>query len=464
MSDEKVFTTGLEEIDRNYPGLLEEGNVLVIAGNPGAGKTTLASSICHANAVRGERCLYISFQEPRRKLFRNMARLGMRLEGLERRGLARFVHLPLTSDVEEVASSITDLVNRFKPSVLVIDSINPLMGFIATREQRAWLQNFFYGLTSLVKGAVVLIAELPYGEERVPLGGIEFVADSIIVLKHRTDVGKLVRVMEIRKVRGSPLRVTELPFRIVEGRGIRVFIPPPPSRDTGAVSEPITRASLIGDIHAGDVVLLTYPPEAFTPVFGSLLLEMALRGRVKALGILYSKDPAMHSALMHEYLLRLGLSREDVESVQRLIRFERLNPYGMSLEELAMQIIDLVEEHRARILVMAKVEVFEPVWRSDPRRYVEVLTNFLNTVTKRGVVVVRLASKISKEFVMLQQSLATITVDYNYEFSRDTGQLKEFLKIMRKGEAPRIVEVTPALLNELADSIKELIRARAGNE
>ena len=454
MRAESNFVTGIKEIDKHFPGLLARGNVLVIAGNPGSGKTTLASTICYNNALRGERCLYVSFQEPREKLFGNMLGLGMRLGELEERALIRFVHFPVTAAVEDVASNIVDLINEFGPSVAVVDSINPLMMFISTKEQRAWLQNLFYNLTALLDGAVVLIAELPYGEERIPLGDIEFVADSIIVLKHRIDVGKLVRVMEIRKVRGAPLRVAELPFRIVGGRGIRVFAPPTISEEISLETVPVTSTKLLGDIYAGDVILLTYPPEAFTPVFGYLLVEMALRGKVKALGILYSLDPAALSTLMSGYLVNLGLSDKELRVLKEFISFERLNPYGMSLEELAMQIIDLVDEHNAKILALAKVETFEPTWRANPRRYMDVLSNFLLTLKKRGIVVVRLTSKISEEFTKVQQSISTLIVDYNYRISEETGQLIEYLKIIRKGESPRIVRVSPSLLNELANIIK----------
>ncbi len=455
------FITGIDEIDRQFPRLLEQGNVLVIAGNPGSGKTTFASMICYNNAVRGKRCLYISFQEQKEKLFRNMARLGMNLRELEERTFLRFIHLPVTAAVEDVATSITDLINEFDPLVVVIDSINPLMGFVRTNEQRAWLQNFFYNLTTLLDGAVVLIAELPYGEEKIMLGDIEFVADSIIVLKHRIDVGKLVRVMEVRKIRGAPLRVAEIPFRIVEGRGIRVFVPPTISEEISLETVPVTSTTLLGDIYAGDVVLFTYPPDAFTPVFGYLFLEMALRGKARALGILYSLDPAVLSALLGSYLEKLGLNSKELSVLKEFISFERLNPYGMSLEELAMHITDLVEEHDAKILALAKVETFEPVWRADPRRYVDVLSNFLLTIKRRGLVVVRLASKINREFTKLQQSISTLIVDYDYRIDRETGQLSEFFRITRKGGSPRVMRVTPALLNEMAFSIKELIRSIA---
>lgn len=107
--------------------------------------------------------------------------------------------LPVTVVLGDVAANIAGLINEFEPSIIVIDSINPLMEFIRTNEQRAWLQNFSYNLTTLVGAAVVLTAELPLRRGEGLVGGdVQLVAGSLIVLKLRIDVGKLFMVMEIK--------------------------------------------------------------------------------------------------------------------------------------------------------------------------------------------------------------------------------------------------------------------------
>ena len=83
------------ELDRILRDAIQPGTLLVISGHPGSGKTTLASTICYANALQGRKRLYISFQESKEKLYINMARLGLNLEEIERRGLLNHLKLPL---------------------------------------------------------------------------------------------------------------------------------------------------------------------------------------------------------------------------------------------------------------------------------------------------------------------------------------------------------------------------------
>ncbi len=47
---------------------------MIIACHSGSKKTTFASTICYANTLESHRCLYITFREGRKKLFKVMRR------------------------------------------------------------------------------------------------------------------------------------------------------------------------------------------------------------------------------------------------------------------------------------------------------------------------------------------------------------------------------------------------------
>jgi len=221
----KRFVIGVPGLDK-LVGEVAAPYTILIAGHPGAGKTTLASTICYANALKGEKCLYISFYEDKEKLFRYMKRLGLELREIELNGLFKFVKLPLTFDINMIIDEVGKLVGEGY-SVIVVDSITALLEVVRENvEKRAWLLNYFYQLPVLFNGLLILVSELPFGEERIGLGSIEFVVDSIFILKHRIEDHLLTRLIEIRKTRGAPINIAEAYFTIAENIGIVVFTPP----------------------------------------------------------------------------------------------------------------------------------------------------------------------------------------------------------------------------------------------
>ena len=59
------------------------GAVVIIAGEPGTGKTIFASSIVYDALKNGKKAIYVSFNEPREDYFRCMKSLGMDFEDFE---------------------------------------------------------------------------------------------------------------------------------------------------------------------------------------------------------------------------------------------------------------------------------------------------------------------------------------------------------------------------------------------
>ncbi|MFP3172752.1 MAG: ATPase domain-containing protein, partial [Acidilobus sp.] len=57
--------------------IIRRGSIILVAGYPGAGKTTLASQFAYAGAASGEPSLYVSFVEPRDDFIDNALSFGM---------------------------------------------------------------------------------------------------------------------------------------------------------------------------------------------------------------------------------------------------------------------------------------------------------------------------------------------------------------------------------------------------
>jgi len=83
-----------EFIKRFAPGVLKYRGSPLVEGYPGAGKTTLAASICYSYAVKGERCLYTTFHEDKEKVFGVLSELGVDLASAEKKGGAEVHQAP----------------------------------------------------------------------------------------------------------------------------------------------------------------------------------------------------------------------------------------------------------------------------------------------------------------------------------------------------------------------------------
>src|SRR5580700_5572116 len=76
---EKV-STGIRQLDEMLYGGILRGSTMMITGNPGTAKTTLAGAFAEAAAKRGERTLYIAFDETSEEIVRNLSSVNIRLQ------------------------------------------------------------------------------------------------------------------------------------------------------------------------------------------------------------------------------------------------------------------------------------------------------------------------------------------------------------------------------------------------
>src|SRR5260370_7746065 len=85
-NDERV-QTGVASLDKIIEGGLARGDTIIVAGQPGTGKTTLGLQFLYHGAVRcGESGVYASVIESGEKLKRNARRFGWDLDRLHKQG------------------------------------------------------------------------------------------------------------------------------------------------------------------------------------------------------------------------------------------------------------------------------------------------------------------------------------------------------------------------------------------
>ena len=122
------ISTGIPRLDTMLGGKgYYRGSSILVTGTPGTGKTSIASTFADAACRRGERCLYIAFEEGREQIFRNMRSIGIDLGAWAAKGLLR-VHAgrPTVAGLETHILTMHRLSDEFKPKVVVIDPISNL--------------------------------------------------------------------------------------------------------------------------------------------------------------------------------------------------------------------------------------------------------------------------------------------------------------------------------------------------
>lgn len=109
---ESRFSTGMRELDRVLGGGMVNGELILVGGDPGIGKSTLLLQICE-NIGKTKKILYVSGEESAAQIKIRAERLGVNCENL---------FLISETDVETILSHITDS----KPDVVIIDSIQTM--------------------------------------------------------------------------------------------------------------------------------------------------------------------------------------------------------------------------------------------------------------------------------------------------------------------------------------------------
>lgn len=112
------MATGIGELDRVLGGGLVDGSVVLLAGEPGIGKSTILLQLC-STLERDRRILYVSGEESRGQLKMRADRLGVHSDRL---------YALTDTDIESIISE----KERIMPDVMIIDSIQTITSQAST--------------------------------------------------------------------------------------------------------------------------------------------------------------------------------------------------------------------------------------------------------------------------------------------------------------------------------------------
>jgi circadian clock protein KaiC len=198
--------TGVEGLDELVDGGIIKGEIILLAGSTGSGKTILSTQFIYNGAkLCGEKGVYATFEEDEISLKRNMAKLGMDLAKLEAEGKVKIIGLQSMKEIGLNANLdfILKSVKELEAERLIVDSLTAFLTGTGEKFEYRTLMHLFYKILKKMSCTTVMTCSVPAGSETLGLGIEEFIADSVIVLENVIVDTELKTRFLIRKMRGT---------------------------------------------------------------------------------------------------------------------------------------------------------------------------------------------------------------------------------------------------------------------
>jgi circadian clock protein KaiC len=176
---------------------------VLVSGTAGTGKTSLAAHFVDAACRRGERVLYMAFEESQGQFVRNMRSIGFDLEPHAQSGLLRFeASRPTLYGLEMHLATMHKHIVEFDPRVVIIDPLTNFTSVGTETETRSMLIRLIDMLKS--KQITTLFTSLTGGGSVLEQSevGVSSLMDTWLLLRDVELAGERNRVMYILKSRG----------------------------------------------------------------------------------------------------------------------------------------------------------------------------------------------------------------------------------------------------------------------
>ena len=201
------LSTGNKELDKLLDGGFLRNSMILLAGNPGAGKTILSSNFIYDGALNhNEPGVYACFAETRKRLIQDMNKFDIDFEPMIRRSKIEVLDLSIGSEteVQSALNQIFEAITTLRARRLVVDSIAAMAMGLETEFEKRHLIRLLYRLILKTGCTTIAITDIPWNTNRIGESIEEFVADGIILMEHYYDPsGDLTRQLRITKMRGT---------------------------------------------------------------------------------------------------------------------------------------------------------------------------------------------------------------------------------------------------------------------
>ena len=198
--DERI-STGIARLDHMLGGGIFRGSTVLVSGTAGTGKTSLGAHMANAACGRGERVLWVLFEESPAQVLRNMRSIGLDLRPWTDAGL---LHIwparPATLGLETHLALLVQLLDEVTPTVTVLDGIASFGDGVAAGEVTSMLARKMDMLKA--RGITTLATALGNGDAPSTLS-VSSMVDTWLLLRNVESNGERNRLLFVLKSRGT---------------------------------------------------------------------------------------------------------------------------------------------------------------------------------------------------------------------------------------------------------------------
>lgn len=367
MAKSDLTQTGIQGLDGIFLGGIVQGNVILIEGETGTGKTLLGTEFIYRGATQfNEPGIIVMFETAPRKLIRDAANFGWDIEELQRQDKLKLVFTSpsvLLQELRSPDSLLLEAAAKIGAHRIFIDGISLLHTMAnggGDTTYREMLQQLIEGLHRENLTAILTHEVTAKEDHSQALEIAEFLVDTVIVLKQEDRLGGHVkRTLQIKKSRGQDYESGKHSLRITDGVGVEIFRRVQ-SKPRGEAAQPTSTAkrsaigvealdTLIGGgIYDGSTTMVVGISGAGKTILGvQLLLEGATKQGKR--GLLVSLDE--HPAQIIRNAETLGLDlRGEMDKGTIHVFFD--SPQELDIDAHLDRIIRTIEKHKIERLLI----------------------------------------------------------------------------------------------------------------
>src|SRR5438094_832383 len=246
MPEPDLVKTGIKGLDEVLFGGFPRGNIILVAGTAGTGKTTFGVEFVYRGASQfNEPGVIVLFEVAPDKLIRDAALFGWDLHELERNGRLKMIFTTrqlFQQELQQADSQLLAEAAEIGARRIFVD------GLVRVPESNAGDSRDAFHL--LAEGlhrenlTAMLALESTFADPAAARAPEEFVADTIVRLSIEPVQRAVLRSLEIVKSRGHEFALGRHTFRIISGQGLEVYrrvqAPRGLLRERGAALHPTT--------------------------------------------------------------------------------------------------------------------------------------------------------------------------------------------------------------------------------